>query len=82
MGNPIDLLLDWPHTTDDQVLLNSALCVVTVGDVRRIRTALAIATADLEALAAGGSDYAMKAAASARAALADRPATPADTEPT
>lgn len=33
----IDKLLDWPHTSDDQVLLSSALCVITAGDVRALR---------------------------------------------
>lgn len=35
--DPITKLLEWPHTTDDDVLLNSKLCVITVGDVRRLQ---------------------------------------------
>jgi hypothetical protein len=35
--SPIDILLDWPHTLDDQSLLNSTLCQISVSDLRRLR---------------------------------------------
>lgn len=37
MDDPVGKLLAWPYTSDDQVLLRSSLCEITVADLRHDR---------------------------------------------